>query len=148
MTREILERKMDRIQTLKYSIQTTQEDADKTLTHLTNFGFEERILDMVRNAFGKKENSLNSEIGAIRKQLGLPTQSEIKKAKKKAVESLSDEAKKAVWGTYGPSGKDPLKWVYLVDCSTEHLNGIMAQVTLNTDHPYIPIIMEILASRK
>lgn len=148
MTRELIERKMDRIQTLKYSIQVTQEDANKTLAHLINFGFEERILELVRHAFGKKENGLNSEIGAIKKQLGLPTQSEIKKAKKDAIKSLSDEAKNAVWGTYGVSGKDPLKWVYLVDCSTEHLNGIMAQVTLDPNHPYIAIIMEILKSRK
>lgn len=148
MTREILERKMDRIQTLKYSIQTTQEDADKTLTHLTNFGFEERILDMVRNAFGKKQHNINTEIGAIKKQLGLPTQSEIKKAKKEAVKTLSDAAKNAVWGIYDADGTQLLKWVYLVDCSTEHLNNIMAQIAQYPNHSHIPVIMEILATRK
>lgn len=38
--------------------------------------------------------------------------------KKKALE-------KAVWGTYGKSGRDPLKWVRIGDCSTEHLGAIL-----------------------
>jgi hypothetical protein len=29
------------------------------------------------------------------------------------------------WGTYGKSGKEPLKWVRLIDCSTEHLKAIL-----------------------
>ena len=148
MTREIMERKQNRLETLKYSVQQTQEYADKTLSHLINFGFEEKILEIVRQAFGKKEHSITSEIGAIKKQLGLPTQSEIKKAKKEASKTLSDEAKSAIWGTYGPDGKQLLSWVYLVDCSTEHLNNIMAQIARYPTHGHIPLIMEILAARK
>lgn len=30
-----------------------------------------------------------------------------------------------VWGTYGKSGKDPLKYVKLVDCDDEHLTAIL-----------------------
>ena len=31
----------------------------------------------------------------------------------------------AVWGTYGPNGDEPLKYVRLIDCSTDHLRNIL-----------------------
>jgi hypothetical protein len=30
-----------------------------------------------------------------------------------------------LWGTYGKSGKEPLKWVRLIDCETDHLQAIL-----------------------
>lgn len=30
-----------------------------------------------------------------------------------------------LWGTYGKSGKEPLRYVKLCECSTEHLNEIL-----------------------
>lgn len=44
---------------------------------------------------------------------------------------LSDESSaeevmdKLVWGTYGPKGDQPLKWVFLKECSTDHLQAIL-----------------------
>jgi len=35
-----------------------------------------------------------------------------------------------VWGTYGPKGDGPLKWVKLSECSSEHLEAIL--LTMNT----------------
>lgn len=148
MTQEIIERKRARLETLKYTVQTTREDADKTLAHLTNFGFEERILEIVRNAFGKREHAVNSEIGAIKKQIGLPTQSEIKKSKKESVKILSEDAKRACWISKGETGKEPLKWFRLIDHSTSYLKNQLD--ILKIDRPssdYIPIIKEILESR-
>lgn len=52
----------------------------------------------------------------------------------------------ARWGTYGPNGTDPLKYVRLIDCSTDHLTNI-----LRTQHQIEPstryIINEILKMR-
>jgi hypothetical protein len=31
-----------------------------------------------------------------------------------------------IWGTYGKSGKDPLKWVILKNMSDEHISAILA----------------------
>jgi len=33
--------------------------------------------------------------------------------------------KYASWGTYGKSGKDPLRWVFLKDCTNDHLEAIL-----------------------
>lgn len=33
--------------------------------------------------------------------------------------------KNAIWGTYGKSGKDKLKFVHLIDCEDEHLRNIL-----------------------
>ena len=30
-----------------------------------------------------------------------------------------------IWGTYGVDGDEPLKWVKLVDCTSEHLKAIL-----------------------
>ncbi len=58
-----------------------------------------------------------------------------------------DEAiRRAVWGTYGKSGQEPLKWVRLMDCSTEHLEAILrTQHHITNDIRYI--IGEILKAR-
>jgi len=33
--------------------------------------------------------------------------------------------RKMQWGTYGKSGKEPLKWVYLYDLTDEHIQAIL-----------------------
>lgn len=51
-----------------------------------------------------------------------------------------------MWGTYGKSGNEPLRWVRLVDCSTEHLEAILStqgQIT----HAYRAAINSILYQR-
>lgn len=52
----------------------------------------------------------------------------------------------AEWGTYGPKGDQPLKYVRLMDCSTEHLKQIFGQLPPNSD--YSAIITFILEQRK
>ena len=57
-----------------------------------------------------------------------------------------------LWGTYGKSGKEPLKWVKLGDCETEHLQAILrTQPQLYWDHPDMKMrlnaIKAILAAR-
>lgn len=51
-----------------------------------------------------------------------------------------------LWGTYGKNGTDPLRWVPLSQCSTEHLYAI-----LNTQHHisdlFRVVIEEILKDR-
>lgn len=61
--------------------------------------------------------------------------------------------KNALWGTYGPTGKDPLKYVRLIDCSTDHLKKIKIQCDLNQvisgiPHPYIKFINKIIKKRR
>lgn len=51
----------------------------------------------------------------------------------------------AMWGTYGKSGKDPLRWVRLVDCSTDHLQSILKTQRLSSD--YFFLIWSILKDR-
>lgn len=41
-------------------------------------------------------------------------------------EWMSSAKKVATWGTFGKDGIDPLKYVRLMDCSTEHLQAILA----------------------
>lgn len=42
------------------------------------------------------------------------------------VDTPFDEIKvKLIWGTYGVDGDEPLKWVKLVDCTSEHLKAIL-----------------------
>lgn len=50
------------------------------------------------------------------------------------------------WGTFGGDGKQPLKWVRLIDCSTEHLLNILrTQFYIST--LYVKVINLILEGR-
>lgn len=50
------------------------------------------------------------------------------------------------WGTYGPTGKDPLKFVPLDECNTEHLEMIIC--TQDQCPPiYRKVILAILKDR-
>jgi hypothetical protein len=51
------------------------------------------------------------------------------------------------WGTYGIGGLQPLKWVRLVDCSSEHLKNIL-KTQFHINDLYRKIINFILQSRK
>ena len=50
------------------------------------------------------------------------------------------------WGTYGKKGQDPLKWVTLGTCSTEHLDAILRTQFHITDE-YKLAIRNILEDR-
>ncbi len=39
--------------------------------------------------------------------------------------SLEQCIQDMVWGTYGKDGKQPLKWVFLRECTTDHLKAIL-----------------------
>jgi hypothetical protein len=50
------------------------------------------------------------------------------------------------WGTFGIDGKQPLQYVRLIDCSTEHLSNILKQ--RNISEIYQKVIGLILKDRK
>lgn len=51
-----------------------------------------------------------------------------------------------LWGTYGIKGDQPLKWVKLVECDTDHLEKIL---NILPEHaPAYPIINLILTERE
>lgn len=62
-----------------------------------------------------------------------------------AITDFNLAKKIACWGTFGPTGKDTLKYVRLIDCSTEHLLNIMKQTGWSSD--YGKIISSILEDR-
>jgi hypothetical protein len=64
---------------------------------------------------------------------------------------INDLKKVARWGTFGKSGKEPLKYVKLIDCSTEHLEAILQQPYIQDNSSMvgmIEIINAIIADRK
>lgn len=64
--------------------------------------------------------------------------------------SISDKAEieerveKTVWGTRGKSGKEPLKFVFLKDCETDHLEAILK---INPNDNVKEVIEFLLKSR-
>lgn len=55
------------------------------------------------------------------------------------------------WGTYGKNGNEPLRWVRLIDCSSEHLVNIIKNLHIHGcchNHPYFEIIKTILKNRQ
>lgn len=64
-----------------------------------------------------------------------------------AVVSFDDVVRTLRWGTYGKDGKDPLEYVRLIDCSTEHLNAIL-NGSQRISELYSKVIKTILESRK
>lgn len=65
-----------------------------------------------------------------------------------AIESSDIEKLKPLlrWGTFGPSGKDPLTYVRLVDCSSDHLHTILK--TQPCGDVYKTVIRSILKERQ
>ena len=51
---------------------------------------------------------------------------------------------KLVWGTYGKNGKNPLKWVKLIDCEDDHLKAILK---IDISDLYKKVINTILEER-
>ncbi len=60
-------------------------------------------------------------------------------------DSLEMKKKKLIWGTRGKDGKQPLKWVKLIECETDHLKAILKQVTPH--QPHTEVIQSILEDR-
>ena len=58
-----------------------------------------------------------------------------------------EEAKKLKWGTYGKSGKEPLRWTTLGRCTSEHLKAILETQFQITDQ-YRQAIKMILERRE
>ena len=63
------------------------------------------------------------------------------------------EGADTLWGTYGKSGRDPIKYVRLCDCETDHLQNILkTEKHLYVDYPaqnyILNAIREILKFRK
>lgn len=61
------------------------------------------------------------------------------------VVSLEDAKKSLRWGTYGIDGKQPLNYVRLIDCSTDHLQKILSGQPIN--EIYRDVITSILEDR-
>lgn len=64
-----------------------------------------------------------------------------------AVSSFEQAKRLAEWGTYGKNGNEPLRWVRLIDCSTEHLENILRTQPQIRGHIYQRIIKSILNDR-
>jgi hypothetical protein len=60
-------------------------------------------------------------------------------------EPFEEARAKVLWGTYGKSGREPLKYVKLIDCSDEHLRNI--QRTQNLGTAYAVVVASILLDR-
>jgi hypothetical protein len=63
------------------------------------------------------------------------------------VGSLEVAKQNAVWGTYGKSGKEPLHFVRLIDCTTDHLQAILDTQEKQTKRAYVEIIKSIIKDR-
>lgn len=46
---------------------------------------------------------------------------------------LKEKVDKMVWGTYGKNGDEPLKWVKLNECTTDHLSAILENARPNPE---------------
>lgn len=62
-------------------------------------------------------------------------------------EDFESAKKIARWGTYGKNGDQPLTYVRLIDCSTDHLKAILRTQEDRTDPEYVKIIKSILDDR-
>jgi hypothetical protein len=68
--------------------------------------------------------------------------------KKKEIKKLKYLVK---WGTYGKDGKEPFRYVRLIDCSSEHLVKIIENLHITGvcfNPAYVEIIKAILKDRK
>lgn len=60
-------------------------------------------------------------------------------------DSIDTIKKNLLWGTLGKDGKGPLKYIFLKDCETDHLESILEVPGLSSLHRYV--IECILESR-
>lgn len=67
--------------------------------------------------------------------------------KAKSEKSLLWHAERLVWGTYGKSGKEPLKYVRLGDRDGDHLRAILTTESWHIGRNYLTAIHMILADR-
>ena len=61
---------------------------------------------------------------------------------------LDIRMKKTLWGTYGLNGDQPLKWVRLIDCSTDHLQAILRQPHISQISHVSSVAEAIIRSRQ
>jgi hypothetical protein len=59
-------------------------------------------------------------------------------------DDFQTKKEKLVWGTYGKDGREPLKWIKLIDCEDEHLKSIL---NIHIPPLYKDIINAILEER-
>jgi hypothetical protein len=59
-------------------------------------------------------------------------------------DDFQTKKEKAIWGTYGKDGKQPLRWVRLIDCEDDHLKAILK---IHIQPLYREIINVILEER-
>jgi len=59
-------------------------------------------------------------------------------------DSFEKKKNNLVWGTYGKSGKEPLKWVKFINCNTQHLENILK---IKIPPLYVEVIESILLDR-
>lgn len=70
----------------------------------------------------------------------------IKIPQAKGIDYSKIDGAEARWGTYGKNGDQPLRWVKLKDCETDHLQAIL-ETQINLDKGYKQTIQEILQAR-
>lgn len=60
--------------------------------------------------------------------------------------SIEQKAEKLIWGTRGKNGDQPLKYVLMKDCETDHLNAILETQIITKDRRNV--IEYIIRKRK
>jgi hypothetical protein len=63
------------------------------------------------------------------------------------VAGLEAAKRNAMWGTYGKPFRHPVRWVRLIDCSTDHLEAILQTEYQIRGGDYETIIRSILQDR-
>ena len=59
-------------------------------------------------------------------------------------DDFETKKERLVWGTYGKDGKQPLKWIKLIDCEDNHLKAILK---IHIGDLYKDVITNILEER-
>jgi len=62
-------------------------------------------------------------------------------------EILREQEKNLLWGTYGKPVTFPVRWVRLIDCTTEHLKNIL-KTQFQLDELYRLVIKNIITDRR
>jgi len=60
---------------------------------------------------------------------------------------LKESMKNVIWGTYGKTGSEPFKWVFLIDCTSNHLEAILKNIPGIAETPRGFLMREILSAR-
>jgi hypothetical protein len=60
---------------------------------------------------------------------------------------LKEAMQNVIWGTYGKTGSEPFKWVFLNDCTSNHLESILKNVPGIDQTPRGVLMRKILEAR-